>query len=93
MGHHVFDYGQKRSADQIRTTWEKIVNHVGTIYGHDISNELQNKKRIKISQPKHTQQVKDKHLKRVERLKDHHSRTIQAREVKLQLLEEDVQRK
>ena len=77
----------------MRITWEKIVNHVETIYGQEIINELHNKKRIKISQPKHNQQVKDKHLKRVERLKDHHSRIIQAREVKLQLLEEDVQRK
>ena len=33
LGHHVFDYGQKGSADQMRNTWEKIVHHVGTIYG------------------------------------------------------------
>ncbi len=37
---HVFEYGQKGAVDQMRTTWEKIVHHVGTIYGHDISNEL-----------------------------------------------------
>ena len=41
------------------TTWEKIVNHAGTIYGHGISNEFQNKKWIEIPQPQHTQQVKD----------------------------------
>jgi hypothetical protein len=29
----------------MRTTWEKIVHHAGTIYGHDISNELLNKKK------------------------------------------------
>ena len=46
LGHHVLYYGQKGALDQMRTTWEKIVNHVGTIYGHDNSNELQNKKRI-----------------------------------------------
>ena len=47
-------------------TWENFINNVGTNYGHDISNELQNKKRIDILQPEHTQQVKDKHLKILE---------------------------
>jgi hypothetical protein len=62
LGIHVFDYGQKGAAgDQMRTTWEKIVHHVGTIYGHDISNELQNKKTVIINEPKHTQDVLDKH--------------------------------
>jgi hypothetical protein len=40
LSNHVFDYGQKGSADQMQTTWDKIVQHVGTIYGHDISNEI-----------------------------------------------------
>ena len=39
----MFDYGQKASADQMRTSWEKLVQYVGTSYGHDISNDLQNK--------------------------------------------------
>jgi hypothetical protein len=45
----------------MRTTWENIVHHVGTIYEHDISNELQNKKTVIIDEPKHTQDVLDKH--------------------------------
>jgi hypothetical protein len=45
----------------MRTTWEKIVHHVGKIYRHDISNELQNKKTVIITKPKHTQDVLDKH--------------------------------
>ena len=61
LGSHVFDYGQKGATDNIRTTWEKIVHHAGTIYGHDISNELQNRKTIIIEEPKHTQEVLDKH--------------------------------
>jgi hypothetical protein len=32
----------------MRNTWEKITHHVGTIYGHDISNELQNKTKVTI---------------------------------------------
>ena len=71
----------------MRTNRDKIVNHVGTIYGYAISNELQKKKRIDIPQPKDTQKVKDNNLKRVERLRDQHSRIMQAIEVKLQFLE------
>jgi hypothetical protein len=56
LGIHVFDYGQKGAADQMRTTWEKIVHHVGTIYG-----ELQKKKTVIIDEPKHTQDVLNKH--------------------------------
>ena len=76
LGDHVFDYGQKWVADQMRTTWENIINHVGTIYGHNISNELQNKKQIEIPQPKYTHPVKVKHLKRFEQLRDQHPRLI-----------------
>jgi hypothetical protein len=36
--------GHKDLADQMRTTWEKIVHHVGTIHGQNISNELLNRK-------------------------------------------------
>jgi hypothetical protein len=57
LSNHVFDYGQKgATSDQMRTTWEKIVHHVGTIYyGHDISNKLQNEKTVVITKPKHAQ--------------------------------------
>jgi hypothetical protein len=61
LGNHVFDYGQKAAADQMRTTWEKIVHHVGTIYGHDISNVLMNKKTVTISEPEYTQEILNKH--------------------------------
>ena len=37
LGIHVFYYGQKSLADQMRTIWEKLVNNVITIHGHDIS--------------------------------------------------------
>ena len=83
---HVFDYFQKGAVDQMMTTWKKIVKRVRTIDGHDISNELQNKKRIEILKPEKTQKVKDKHTKRVEQLKDQHSRLMQAKEVKLELM-------
>ncbi len=40
LGANVFDYGQKAAADQMRTSWEKITEYVGTTYGQDISNKL-----------------------------------------------------
>ena len=48
---HVFDYVQEDSADQMRTTREKRLHHVGTIYGHDIRNKLINKKIVTIYKP------------------------------------------
>ena len=51
LGTNVFDYGQKAAADQMRTSWEKITEYVGTTYGQDISNELQNKSTVVIAEP------------------------------------------
>ena len=53
----MFDYGQKAAADQMRTTWEKVVQMVGTDYGQDISNELQNKTTVTAIKPVHTAAV------------------------------------
>ena len=53
LGSNVFDYGQKGSADLMRTSWEKLVQYVGTTYGQDISNKLQNKVRVRIPEPTH----------------------------------------
>jgi hypothetical protein len=43
LDNNVFDSGHRAAADQMRTSWEKLVQFVGTNYGQDISNELQNK--------------------------------------------------
>jgi hypothetical protein len=31
-------YGQKSAADQMRTSWENLVQYFGTNYGQDINN-------------------------------------------------------
>jgi hypothetical protein len=90
LGIHVFDYGQKGAADQMRTTWEKIVHHVGTIYGHDISNELQNKKTVTIDEPQHTQDVLDKHAAKEVRRQTQQTRLDQARLLQKTQLEAEV---
>jgi len=87
LGSHVFDYGQKGAADNMRTTWEKIVHHAGTIYGHDISNELQNRKTVTIEEPKHTQEVLGKHAEKEARRLTQQARLIRARELRRTSLE------
>ena len=74
----------------MRTTWEKIVNHVGTIYGHDISNELHNKKTVTITKPRHTQEVLDKHAERVSRHESQELRLSNARQDQRRALEAEV---
>jgi hypothetical protein len=48
----------------MRTSWEKLVQHVGAAYGQDISNELHNKTTVTISQPVHTAAVMTRHTAR-----------------------------
>jgi hypothetical protein len=57
----VFEYGQKSAADQMRTSWEIFVNYVGTNYGQDINNELQNKIIIVLVEPVHMDDVLMRH--------------------------------
>ena len=64
LGSYVFDYGQKNSADQMRTSWEKLVQYVGTTYGQDISNELTNKAAVTIPEPVHSATIMARHQQR-----------------------------
>ena len=91
LGMHVFDYGQKAVADQMRTTWEKIVHHVGTIYGSDISNELQNKKQVVVPKPSYTQAILDAHQEAVTRRNLQELRLASARALQRTALEQLVQ--
>ena len=61
LGANVFDYGTKGTADQMRTSWEKLMQYVGTNYGQDISNELQNKAVITLAKPTHSAAVLARH--------------------------------
>jgi hypothetical protein len=35
LGNHVFDYGHRVAVDQMQTSWEKLVQLVGTNYKQD----------------------------------------------------------
>ena len=45
----------------MQKTWEKIVHHVGTIYGHEIRNELHKKMKVLISNTEYTENLQLKH--------------------------------
>jgi hypothetical protein len=36
------------AADHMQTSWEKLVQYIGSSYGQDISNELQKKIPVKL---------------------------------------------
>jgi hypothetical protein len=75
----VFDDGQKSAADQMRMSWEKLVQYVGTSYGQDISNELQNKASVTLVEPVHTDEVLTRHGVRESMIKTSQMNIQQAR--------------
>lgn len=61
LGGNIFDYGPKGSADLLRTSWDKLIQHAGTKYGQDICSELQNKTQLILSTPTHSQETLARH--------------------------------
>jgi hypothetical protein len=53
LKNNVFAYGHKAAADQIRTSYERLTQYVGTTYGQDISNVLLNKTTLVPQEPVH----------------------------------------
>ena len=90
MTSHVFDYGQKGAADQMQTTFEKIVQHVGTIYGHNISNELLNRSTVMITEPTYSETTLNKHQAATLQRDTQEVRMIAARSVEETALRELV---
>jgi len=62
---NVFDIGQRTSADLLRTSLEKAIQYVGTKYGEDIADELENRQLTITSTPQHTAEVQRKHMAKV----------------------------
>jgi hypothetical protein len=48
---NVFDYGNKKCADLLRTTLEAFVTYVGTQYGNDIKMEIVSRKIFVVPKP------------------------------------------
>ena len=81
LGKNVFDYGQKASVDQMRTSWKKLVQYVGTSYGYDISNKLQNKLAVVLSEPEYELAILMRHGARETMVRDGQANLLIAREL------------
>jgi len=86
LGDHVFDYGQKGSADQVKTTYEAIVLHASTVFTTDIGSELENRKRLVIPTPEYSQEAKDHHAALTKLRDDQHKRMSKAKKAQLAAL-------
>jgi hypothetical protein len=91
LGTNVFDYGQKSAADQMCISWEKREQYVGTNYGQDISNELQNKITVILVEPVHTDYVLLKHSLRETMIRNGQMNIHRARKSQETILEAAVQ--
>ena len=81
LGKNVFDNGQKASADQMRTSWEELVQYGGTSYGHDISNKLQNKIAVVLPEPEYELAILTRHGARETMVRDVQANLRVAREL------------
>ena len=62
LGHNIFNYGKKGSANQMRTTWEKLCQYIGKEMSEDIATELCNKTEVAIMEPTHSAEVEACHM-------------------------------
>ena len=63
------------------TSWEKLVRYVGTSYGHDISNELQNKTAVVLPEPEYKLAILTRHGARETMVRDGQANLRAAREL------------
>ena len=90
LGTHVFDYGHKAAADQMRTSWEKLAQYCGTINGQNILNELSNKTPVILQEPVYTPEVMARHQKHSKMLQKVHKKLQTARKKEQTVLEAEV---
>ena len=90
LGTHMFTYDQKGSADHARTTLEKIVLHIGSIHGQDISTELDTRQPVVFEEPKHSDEVKKLHEEKEQKRRKRHDRPQAARKGKVAALQAAV---
>ncbi len=76
LGIHVYDYGQKNAADLVRSSWEKLVQYVGTTYGQDIGSELHTKQTIVLDEPTHSMAIIDRHALKVDVIRNSQDRIL-----------------
>jgi hypothetical protein len=90
LGNHVFDYGQRGSADQTKTSYETLTRHAGTVFGPDIGNELQNRQRLVIPEPTYSAEAIAANQAATLRRNTQHQRIEAARKAKSLALAEKI---
>jgi hypothetical protein len=91
LGTNVFDYGQKYAADQMCTPWKKRVQYVGTNYGQDINNELQNKVWVILTESVHNNDGLARHSVREVMIRNGQLDIQQARQAQETILKASMQ--
>jgi hypothetical protein len=74
----------------MRTSWEKLVQYVGTNYGQDINTEFQNKITVVIIEPVHTDDFLMRHSVREVTIRTGQLNIQQARQTKETILKASV---
>jgi hypothetical protein len=74
----------------MRTSWEKLVEYVGAQYGHDISNELQNKPTVTLTEPVHSDTILARHTADVQIVREGQTGVQEARQIQKRMLEDLV---
>jgi hypothetical protein len=93
LGTHVFDYGHKAAADQMRTSWEKLAQYCGTINGQNILNKLSNRTPYLLQASTYTSVVLVRHQQHEKMLTDVRKKLQVARENERKVLEQEVKDK
>ena len=87
LGTSFFYYGQKSAADLTRSLWEKLVQYVGTDYGQDICNELQNKLTVNLVEPFNVPELIAQHIIRERMMRTGQANIQTARETQMIIME------
>jgi hypothetical protein len=75
----------------MRTSWQKLVQYVGTKYGQDINNKLQNKVWVVLTEPVHTDDVLARHVAREVMIRNGQLNIQHARQAQETILKATVQ--
>jgi hypothetical protein len=80
LGSHIFDYGDKDSADQMKVTWEKVCNHIGNTLNQELATEILTGKKIVPHMPTIDDALVQAHKQREDNRKDRLRRLIAVKE-------------
>jgi hypothetical protein len=86
LGTHVFEYGQRGSADQMQTTFKELIKYVGNTYGIHMTTELRTRTTVVIPEPQESKETLDRLAEAIGDRKDLHDHMQAARAARLVVL-------